>query len=493
MGFPESEEPTQQLDSDKMMMTMQGRESESEEQECWWKHLPIGAEHIVRSMAAEVILHELLDKVVIDSDDNDDGDDDKKEKKSDEKKEDCASNSCIQFDVIRRLVQEFPGTCYKSYRFRWEDGSTRDLLPLAMICCLHPSLETVKAVYEANPGAISVSEPYKQALPFHLASAFEASLDVLEFVYSKHPDAIATPRNDGVYPLHLACGFYLGNSSVINFLLNEYPQGAQKVCTVIEWSPLHSACHGGVPDVSLLERLHNLDPTMMHQTDKHGRTPLHLACRSRKGNPQAVEYLVRTAPGSLNVRDNLDGWTPLFLASVRQPPAVIEAMLSVAADWDTIRTADARTGDTLLHYAAILNSAPAVEFLAQRFPHMLYMRTTDNAQATPLARAIEHAAPLDNIRVLIHQGPRALFIANGAGRRPLLLATNNIQKYHHLSSRRQPFYQRGFFSSTSSSSKEKNDHDASQYQKELVELLKQSEKTYRACRMSSLVGFYSSS
>ena len=428
----------------------------------WWKHLPIGSEHIIREIAAERILHELLDKV--------------------------NKRDSVEYNVIRNVVQEFPGTCYKTYEFQWEDGTSRHLMPLAMICCLCPPLETVQAVYKANPGAILVQEPYKQALPFHLVSAFEASVNVVEFIYSKHKSAIATERNDGVYPIHLACGFYLGDPSVLNFLLRQYPQGASKVCTVIEWSPLHSACHGGVSHVPILERLHQLEPTMINRRDKHGRTPLHLACRSNKGNGAVVKFLVRTAPANINVRDTLEWWTPLFLACVYQPPSVIQALLEVV-DISTIRTTDARTGDTLLHWASMGNHQhpESIEFLAQRFPHMLLQQTTDNAQATPLCRAVEHGAPLETIRILIQYGPRALFVDNGAGLRPLLAAkANGNYNDHHRSLSAGVLSFRGGRRRTAAAATTANlvesvNRNSSNYTKELVELLKQSEKTHRAC------------
>lgn len=355
--------------------------------------LPAGAESIIRQIAAEQILHLLLDKV--------------------------NHRESVDHNVILRVVKEFPGTCTKEYDFVWEDGSVRRLMPLAVVCCLRPPLETVEAVYQANPKAISTKEDFKGALPFHLACAFEAGLDVVKFMHDKYPTAIQTPRNDGVYAAHLANAFYSGHPSVVHFLLDEFPECTGKLCNMVQWSPLHSACHGGVSSVDLLQRMHQMNPAMIHQSDMHGRTPLHLAARSKQGNPQTIKFLVQTAPASLRVFDNFDGWTPLFLICTHQNAKTIASFLDLVSDIDPYVNFNAtHAGASILHWAAIGNTAGAVEFLAQRFPQLLNMQTTDVDRDTPLSCAVKNRASTEIINVLVRRQPRALLIKDGAGRLP---------------------------------------------------------------------------
>eukprot|EP00522_Entomoneis_paludosa_P015969 CAMPEP_0172459606 /NCGR_PEP_ID=MMETSP1065-20121228/33352_1 /TAXON_ID=265537 /ORGANISM="Amphiprora paludosa, Strain CCMP125" /LENGTH=425 /DNA_ID=CAMNT_0013214349 /DNA_START=88 /DNA_END=1365 /DNA_ORIENTATION=- len=374
-----------------------GEDSGNDDDYSAFASLPKGAECIIRQIAAEQILAQVLNKV------ND--------------------RENVDYRVIYDVVKEFPGTCFRSYNVVWEDGSTRQLLPLAIICCLRASLDTVKAVYDANPDAVFTKEPFKDALPFHLACAFEASLEVVEFIHFKNTKAIETPRNDGVLPLHLASGFYLGEPSVVNFLIDQCPDSANKVCNLIRWSPLHSACHGGVRDTAVLERLHQLNPAMIDQNDRHGRTPLHLACRSRSGNAPAIDFLVKASPAAVNIEDELDGWTPVFLVCIHQSPDTIEALLdSMPPNSLTVMP---HGGSTLLHWAAIANSPESVDYLARRFPEMLKHQTTDGAKDTPLSCAIDNDAPLENIKVLIERYPAALYMKDGIGRRPLIAAKVN--------------------------------------------------------------------
>ena len=425
---------------------------------CLWKSIPIGAERIVRGIAAERILHELLDIV------------------------NATQEVTVQQQVICNIVCEFPETCQKKFEFRWEDGSTRQLLPLAVLCCLDPTLTTIQTVYEAYPNAISVREPYKKALPFHLATAFEASLDVVQYLYSKNKLAIQTERLDGVYPIHLACGFYRGDASVLNFLLEEYPESASKVCTIIEWSPMHSACHGGVTDLEFLQKLHALDPTMIHKGDKHGRTPLHLACRSRKGNPQMIQFLVQNAPTTIHVRDALDGWTPLFLACLHQSPPVIEALLDCMDDANVRRMVDTGTGCTILHWAAMGNTPDAVQVLAQRFPDLLLVQTQDTTRETPLCRAVAMRAPMETIRILIQYGPQAMWMENSAGLRPLQLAMNLHQPMSPLRALAFRIQHNSYYvnnNNNNDNNSDNNNNNRNQNHKEVIEFLKYSERQYR--------------
>jgi len=362
-----------------------------------WRDLPIGAEHIVKQIAAEQILEELLDKI------ND--------------------RDSVQHDVIRNVVAEFPATCQRSYQVIWEDGTVRQMLPLWIICCLCPPISTVKAVYEAYPEAVLIHEPCKNSLSLHLAAAFEASLEVIQFIYSKHEAAVKSPRNDGVLPIMLALSYYVGDPAVVNFLIDQYPESASKVCNGIQWSPLHSAAHGGVSDINILRRLHEQDHSMIHSADKHGRIPIHLACLSKRGNPELVQFLMKTAPETATVEDNLFGRTPIHLLCINQAPETIRVMLDMLPNQGD--TANTYGGASILAWAAMKNSPESVDYLARRFPYMLSVPTMDEAHYTPLYCAIYNDAPIETMRILIEHYPQALFTLDGSGRRPLRAARSS--------------------------------------------------------------------
>lgn len=350
--------------------------------------LPIGAEGIIRLLAAEEILHQMLNNKL-------------------------GHPEKLEQEALKDLVQQFPGACLRTYEFRWEDGQTRQLYPFAMLCCLRPSLWLVEVFYKANPKAISIQESKRGSLPIHYSCAFEASLDVVQFLHEKHPSGAATPRKDQVYPLHLACGYYRGQPDVINFLLDKYPSGARHRCTDLYWFPLHSAAQGGAP-VSALERLYHLYPEGVTGLDKYGKTPLHTACRS-KGNLENVAFLIQVGPEALQMED-YGHFKPIFLAAMYQTPDVIQLLLQ-----HTRERVD-NLGATLLHWAAVRNAANVVDFLARTFPEMLTARTRDRDQYTPLLGACLNDGSVDSIRVLLRHNRQALYLADGDGRMPLQAA-----------------------------------------------------------------------
>ena len=347
--------------------------------------LPVGAEHIILLLAAEEILHQMLNNKL-------------------------GQPGKLECRALGDLVSRFPGSCLRTYEFRWEDGQTRHLYPFAMVCCLRPPLWLVELVYKCNPQAISTQESKRGSLPLHYSCAFESSLDVVEFLYEKYPQGASTPRKDQVYPLHLACGYYCGNPDVINFLLDKYPDGSSQRCTDLYWFPLHSAAQGGAP-VCILERLYNLFPEGVTGLDKYGKTPLHTACRS-KGNLENVSFLISVGSQSLQMED-YGHFKPIFLAAMYQTPDVIQMML------DHTRERVDNLGATLLHWAAVRNSPDVVDFLAGQFPSMLTARTRDRDQYTPLLGACLNDGSVESIRVLIRHNRETLFLPDGDGRSPL--------------------------------------------------------------------------
>ena len=350
--------------------------------------LPVGAEQIILLLVAEEILHQMLNHKL-------------------------GQPGTLDHKVLGDLVTRFPATCLRTYEFSWEDGQTRELYPFAMLCCLRPPLWLAQLFYKANPRAISTQESKRGSLPLHYSCAFEASLDVVQFLYDKYPEGVCTPRKDHVYPLHLACGYYSGKPTVINFLLDKFPDGASQRCTDLYWFPLHSAAQGGVP-LCVVQRLYSLFPEGVTGLDKYGKTPLHTACRN-KGNLENVEFFIRVGPQALQMED-YGHFRPIFLAAMYQTPEVIQLLLN-----HTQERVD-NLGATLLHWAAVRNSANVVDFLAGQFPQMLTARTRDRDQYTPLLGACLNEGSVESIKVLIRHNRHTLFMADGDGRLPLQAA-----------------------------------------------------------------------
>lgn len=361
--------------------------------------LPLGSEHIIKQIVAEQILFDLLEDKL-------------------------KASELVRFDWICSLVKEYPGVCHRMYDFHWMDGSgsIRRLYPLSMLCCLKPPLFVIEAAYNANPNAVQAVEATHGSLPLHFLSAFESDIEVVRFVHDKYEQAITIGRKDSVLPLHLALLYYKGEPSVVHYLLDKYPQGATKSFGHADWSVLHAAVSGLVPDESLLTRIYSLHPESILSRDSHLQTPLHLAMdigferfESRSCHrhvPTLITFLVRNGPQAMELEDG-SGWMPIFLAAIHHPLNILKILLHLQPN---VTTVNRHSGVTILHLAAAHNKIEVVEYLAQTFPEMLTAQTHDEERDTPLSWACYSNAPLEIIRTLVRYGPRALFMTDAWGR-----------------------------------------------------------------------------
>ena len=415
--------------------------------------LPVGAEQIVRQIAAEQILHELLDRCCDMSNSSNTlcnrSHNSKQQSPTEENNNESStttmkdisttssstksslssstttttsllSNTCaassdaIDFGVIEDVAREFPGVCRRTYEFQVDTrdaaNRVRSLLPLAILCCLNPPLRTVQAVYEANPEAIAWLDTAKGATPLLYACSFEASLEVVDFLISKHPDSVQIPRRDGAIPLAMACS-YRAPPSVVDRLIQEYPQGIRQA-SVDGWYPIHAAVACEAP-VLAIQRLYQAFPESVSDTrNATGSTALHLAC-SKRASLEVVAFLVQVAPEMIRVEDS-KRMTPWLWAVYTQALPVLQLLLERYGALPE----QSPDGIYLLHFAARHNTDDVVDFLAQRYPSMVSARTRSNGM-TPLHTACRRSRSLSVIQALVRHNPRCLFIRNQRGRCPL--------------------------------------------------------------------------
>mmetsp|Transcript_19756 Transcript_19756/g.54412 ORF Transcript_19756/g.54412 Transcript_19756/m.54412 type:complete len:461 (-) Transcript_19756:3185-4567(-) len=361
--------------------------------------LPIGAEFIIRQLAAEHILHQLLDRCC----------------------DICNNNTntriYIDFQAIADIAKEFPGTCNRTYEFqidtRDEENRLRSLYPLAILCCLNPPVVAVEAVYNAYPQAISILDHAKGGSPLLYACSFEASRNVVDFLIQKYPEAVSISRKDGAIPLAMACS-YRAPPEVLDLLIRNYPQGI-KITSSDGWYPLHAAVACEAPR-DAVQRLHEAFPESVVDTQNSTQsTALHLAC-SKRSSPNVVEFLLQVAPESVHMLDTKH-MSPWFWAVYAQSLEVIQLFLEKFPGEGQLPV-QSQNGICLLHFAVRHNTADVVDFLAQRYPFMLVSRTRTRGM-TPLHTACQRHRPLDVIQSLVKHCPRCLFLRNQRGRLPL--------------------------------------------------------------------------
>jgi len=103
------------------------------------------------------------------------------------------------------------------------------------------------------------------------------------------------------------------NSSVISFLVEQYPNACKKV-DQDGMAPLHLLCDSDEgANLSKVELLLEEDPAVcLIQTKEDGSTPLHLAV-ARKATLSVLKALIKANATALSVKDGR-GRIPLFIA-----------------------------------------------------------------------------------------------------------------------------------------------------------------------------------
>ena len=112
--------------------------------------------------------------------------------------------------------------------------------------------------------------------------------------------------NDGLTPLHLACG--RGHLEIANLLLDR-GSTAIDVKTYSWQTPLHLSCRNGHVEIATL--LLDRGSTAIDEKDNDGQTPLHLACR--RGHVEIATLLLDRGSTAID-EENGYGHTPLYVA-----------------------------------------------------------------------------------------------------------------------------------------------------------------------------------
>jgi ankyrin repeat protein len=262
-------------------------------------------------------------------------------------------------DVVRRLVQEFPGFLSKRSCFYRLRGRSADL-------------------------------------PLHYAIEQNASVDVLGILISAYPEALEMKNGDGEIPLHAAIIWGHVAPNVMKLLMTTK---TVRVPNKDGNLPLH--CYLQVhatPDLQVVQSMVRLFPNSVRRTTKDGDTPTHSACRAaRNSNLEVVRFLINKNPRALRMKNNL-GYIPLcyaFLvcAEVQLLPVI---RLLVEACPETVQELDA-SGNTVLHRYLLLrafvnhNRQPdlsVLEYLIMVYPDSLAIRDKVK-KLTPLHIACE--------------------------------------------------------------------------------------------------------
>jgi ankyrin repeat protein len=151
------------------------------------------------------------------------------------------------------------------------------------------------------------------------------SVRALQAVASGYPSAHETPDCDGNFPLHVACGYYLADLSILTFLVEQNPIGLRTV-NYNGCFPMHIAAQSNLP-ISALKYLIDRYPQSLQRQDCKGNLPLHHAILRECFQVESVEVLLAECPASAR-HANRKGDLPLHVACAnRSPQAIIDLLI----------------------------------------------------------------------------------------------------------------------------------------------------------------------
>mmetsp|Transcript_18483 Transcript_18483/g.26589 ORF Transcript_18483/g.26589 Transcript_18483/m.26589 type:complete len:405 (-) Transcript_18483:371-1585(-) len=182
--------------------------------------------------------------------------------------------------------------------------------------------------------------------PIYLAMQHQASLDVIKTLYRANPGAIMERYNNTETLLHIACREYRESPELVSFLLEEcfaaiYARDADGQL------PLHSACWGGA-SIEIVSLLLEKYPAAAQEEDSYGIIPARGAC----GSDASVEILSLLLENYTSVVGTTDhhGYKMLIKTSADHAP--LDVILFLLEKFPEAAEMD-KEGLTPLHFACM--------------------------------------------------------------------------------------------------------------------------------------------
>jgi hypothetical protein len=128
--------------------------------------------------------------------------------------------------LIYRLLKQ-PHIAHVKFTGRSLKSTSAGNLVLHEICKHNAPIDVIEAFIEANHAAITTKGHWGY-LPYHCACANGASIELVRYLYSLHPDAVRQVEEEGnALPLHLALKMGTTKEDVYMNLLTSYPEGVR--------------------------------------------------------------------------------------------------------------------------------------------------------------------------------------------------------------------------------------------------------------------------
>lgn len=331
-----------------------------------------------------------------------------------------------------------------------------------------PTLEVATFLVDQDPEAMTLEHYKLGKTPLHVAAGRGASVEVVQFLMRKRPEAVADkdawgksplacvcalsdqeesdpnvaavfyllidparicePDRGGMLPLHIACasGAALGN---VEMLLDEYPD-AIRLPDKNGRLPFHAACTNPSVSVDLLDMLATAFPGALRTFDNLGAVPLHIAIQ-RKLPTEIILFLIEKEEGAVRTREASSKMYPIHLAARAGSDAEVVEKLADIYPF-AIESVDAK-GNTVFHVAC-MHRQLTVEFAEMLLEKCSYetTRKVNEDQSLPLHLAVQSRAPMPVLQLLIDHYPEALICKDKKGNVPLHKAFQTTTEMHVL-------------------------------------------------------------
>ncbi|CAB9530564.1 Ankyrin Repeat [Seminavis robusta] len=313
--------------------------------------------------------------------------------------------------------------------------------PLFRAClCEFARIDVIFYLIEQWPQSVHMPD-VNGDLPIHASCLYGLDFAIVKKLVSHFPESVGKQASDSETPLHLAARPLCSNSGpsleLVNFLYQRYPDAIQ-VRNDAGFLPIHHAVlssdNSGERD-QMIRFLAKASPRSLLAGDNDGDLPLHIACGCGL-SLSAVQFLVELEPQSLT-RRNHNGDLPLNFALLdkESPLEKLDYLLGMHQNFND---------PAILHRCYQKNSSGSplvVQYLIQRFP--LCVKVQDEHGRIPLHKATQmhvwerHDAVIKHahVQALVGAYPRGLFVRANNDKTPLEALLN--QQYAYLEETRE--------------------------------------------------------
>lgn len=316
-------------------------------------------------------------------------------------------------EAILVLSRLFPSAFRKTYSYPkigcWEI-SLQNAYPLTVLCTLHASENTVRAVYKLCPEAAC------EAIRF--CCELEFAPHIIKFLVAEHPQALNQVDSFDQSVLHRMFSASEFPSKEVIQILTESNKAGLLLKDYCGETPLHHALKKGL-NLETLRFFVDPEGAVLKIQCKEGKTPLHIACRENAGM-KVIKFLVDSYPDALNMKDTAD-YVPLHhacrarVASLeliqylvdRNPSVLTRSPRKYSSAPPTPRTTSYR-GGTPLHVASgMKRRSNIILYLIAKAPSAL--DEMDNIWELPIHRACA-SSDAATVAILLKSKPSGYYL-----------------------------------------------------------------------------------